>query len=302
MAITIDTASGSVTLKEMYENYDKGIANGGPTIRKQYLCDWDKGDSVANALMGITTNVGGLTGTILRQAPHHCPESPGLWAMDVGPIHGLGETSITGGRPTYQYAIVPVTYGSPAINFGAAPGAGGGAIAGNTADPYNLQTPDQQSYPFCKFDLETGTETYTLPETAYKWVDDSTPANRLPTSIQLNSEIGVSSIVCTIFSVPFLPFLRLITLKKRVNNATFFGFGAGYVLYENARSSRTWNSDGSMVQDLILNFKVREYPWNTFLHPTPGRGFIAISDDGLSTGNKPLKSDDLRPLIYGVSL
>lgn len=299
MAITLATAVGNVTLKEMIDDYEKGIASQGPWIRKSYfLDDYGQANAAANALMGIAFSVGGITGTVNRSAPHQCPESTNLWALDVGPIRGFGAAAINAGTPTYPGgAIIPVTYGVSPVPFS---GAAGGE---NTADPYNMHTPDGQSYPFCRFDLDTGTETYSIPHTSFKWVDDATPANRLPTALDLTSSIGVSSIVCTIMQIPFLPFSRLITMKRMVNNATFLGFAAGYVLYENSRSSRTINSDGTYTQDLTLTFKVREVPWGTYLHPTPGTGFVAISHNGLSSSTqKPFTRGDLTPLLYGVTL
>lgn len=299
MAITLATSVGTVTLKEMFDDYEKGLGGQGPWIRKSYfLDDYGQADATANALMGINFAVGGISGTINRSAPHRCPESDNLWALDVGPIRGFGAATIDGGSPTYPGgAIIPVTYGVSPVPF---TGAEGGV---NTVDPYNYMTPDGQSYPFCRFDLDTGTETLSIPGTTYKWIDDATPANRLSCGQELSTSIGVSTIVCTIMSVPFIPFQRLILMKRRVNNATFFGFGAGYVLYENSRSTRTINSDGTWTQDLVLTFKVREYAWGTFLHPTPGKDFVGISHDGTSgSTHQPFTRDTLPQLLYGVTL
>jgi hypothetical protein len=298
MAITLPTSVGPVVLKEMFDDYEKGIGGQGPWIRKSYyINDYAKANAVANALLGITFSIGGINGTINRSAPHRCPESPNLWAMDVGPIRGFGAASINGGTPTYPGgATIGVTYGVSPVPFD---GASGGV---NTGDPYNLMTPDNAAYPFMRFDLDTGTETYSIPDAKFLWVDDVTPANRLQTALDLTASVGVSTIVCTIMQIPFLPFYRLITMKRMVNNANFMGFAAGYVLYENSRSSRTVNSDGTYSQDLVLTFKVREFPWGTYAHPSKNLTFVAISHNGLSTGNGVYTRGDLTPLLYGVSL
>jgi hypothetical protein len=294
MSITVTTVDGDVTLKEITDSYEEGIGGGGPWIREEYYCeDWDARYAVANAIMGVTTATV-ISDTISRSAPLQCPQSPNLWALDVGPIRGFGGFEINDGRPSYPAgAIIPVSFGRSPIPFEG---------ADNTADPNNLHTPDGQAYPFCRFDLDTGTETYTIQGTEYMWYHASDASFRKKCGVDLLASVGVSTIVCTIMQVPFLPFARLITMKRQVNNATFLGHAAGYVLYENSRSSRTINSDGTYTQDLTLIFKVREFPWGTYLHPTPGVGFVKITTDGTSSGAGVHTAGDLTTLLYGVTL
>ncbi len=293
MAITITTPTGDITAKELIDGFSKGISPGGPVVEKKYLVPWDQSDAFANAISGLTYGVGGVAGTIIRQAPHQCPESTNLYCLSVGPIEGWGAPTIDGGRPRYEQAIVPVHYGVPTFQLG-------GSL--NTIDPYNQMNFSDDVYPYASQSIDYDSESYT---TKHEWkyaAGGSGVAGTPITDGNLTIDVPVATMAITLHRVPFMPKKDVFGLLKCVNSTGFLDEPAGTVLFHSLRTNLVLNSDGTSTLDLDLVFRWRRPGWNVIPHPTDGSTWIPFTHDGTSGGRKAYALRDLRAVLYGLSL
>jgi hypothetical protein len=172
----------------------------------------------------------------------------------------------------------------------------------NTADPFNQNTPDGQSYPFCSFRFSGGTEILVVPGKSYIFTGGPGAGTRKVEDSKFGIRIGVATIQATLHFVPFLPFQKLVTLRGKVNNATFLGCFAEQILFDEINSDETINTDGTRTQSLDYTFRYREPGWNVSMDYKDNNTFHGISSDGTSGGKVPYTPVDLRPLFFGCSL
>ena len=277
---------------ELLDGFAKGIGPGGPWVRKKYLLAWADSDAAANAIMGLSRVVGGIAGTIYRRGPQPCPESPNLLALSVDvqpsgqpqiPAAGSG---VAPGRVNYDFATVAVEYGVWPYNF---------PDEAAQADPYNYMTPDQQAYPFCTFDVDYATEHVTVPNSQLLFVSDDAAVGS-----EVNIRVGCQTISATMNQVPYLPVQKLASLAGCVNNATFMGFPAETVLFDDAKTRRTLSTDGGLTQEVTMIFRYRAKNWNFVARNA--YTWERATADGTSTGTGLYTKSDLRPLFFGLSL
>lgn len=285
MSITV----AGIVADELFEDYSKGIP-GAPRVEKKYLVPWAQSDAFANAIMGLSGSVA-VGGPIFRTYAHACPESPNLFALGIGQIEGCGMPTVADGRPAWEWAIVPVTYGPVAL---------GGII--NAPDPNNFNTPDGQAYEFCTFEVDYSTESITIPKTSMKRAEGGVLWQNRTIDVPWTVRIPTATIVCTVHKVPWLPTDAILGLQGRVNDRTFFGRPAGTILFDGARTRRSYSSDGTITQDIAEVYKYNEKGWNRVVRPDNMTIWDLVTHNGDPTGNTMYASDDLRPLIFGVTL
>jgi hypothetical protein len=100
----------------------------------------------------------------------------------------------------------------------------------------------------------------------------------------------------TFLKVPYMPMTAVRATRGRVNNATFLGSPAETVLFKGAKTSREFNTDGSVVQRVVLTFEERDaaHPWNS-LPSADNPTFRAVIS---STGSiKMYRTADLSQLL-----
>jgi len=290
MAIILDTSIGPVELKECWESYQKGVARDkGPWIKKVFrLEDWSKSDAVVNAFMG-SASASIIDGPISRISPHTCVESPNLVAINAT-CEGIGEVDIRdGGRPTWRLATVTVDYGIPTHETDV----GGDINTVNNQFP-NDETPGQP-VPYITQSIDGGYESYMLPGTSYKYATPTSSGIYLRLQQPVAATIAVANIVISRESVPYLPWPMIKSKYNRLNDTTFLGEPRGTIKFQTAHTRLTILSDGTRAQNLVLNFKWREYDWNKQHRPDES-SFDFIQDDN---GTKPYVYSNLRPLVYG---
>jgi hypothetical protein len=296
MSLTVQTEVGPVVLKELYDGFQKGISGGGPWIREKYLCpDWSLADKVCNAALGLTYGVGGINGTIIRQAPIFHPASTNLFCMDVGPVEGFGSPIVNGGNVRYEQAIIPMSFGVPMFQLG-------GSL--NTIDPYNNLNFTQDIYPFCTQSIDYDSEEYTM-EGYWRYASSapSAVAGKIITGSHTTISLPVAAMTITVHRVPYWPGPLLFTLLKKVNLYQFFGQPTGTVLFDKVRTNRVVNSDGTQTLDVEMVFRWRRVPWYTVPDPSAPDNWITFSSDGSTLATKlAYEPKDLRPLVMGVDL
>ena len=100
----------------------------------------------------------------------------------------------------------------------------------------------------------------------------------------------------TFHKVPYLPMTQVRNLRGRVNSATFLGSAPGLVLFKGADTSRVYNTDGSICQEVKMTFHERDgnYPWNSAPSKDQQYTWSPVVD---VNGNKPFLLGDLNALV-----
>lgn len=259
--------------------FNKGIDQRGPYYKVEYFIEsYSDTDTFVNALLGKRT----LTGTTISSiSPHQHPLSPNLFCVEAEVVEGLN---------------------GPALNSNGYPAYNGGAVI---RAEYRSLTWDVVSQPQNSFDnsgvepvlwatqeLDFGAETYTINNGTYTY--QAGPNSGKPTSVPVKITIPLTTMVLTYERLPYLVMSALRSLRRRVNTMTFLGASAGLVLFEGARTTRQFNTDGSIAQKTQLVFQERDsaYPWNSL----PARNSLAWYAVQDGSGNTMYQTADLTPL------
>lgn len=267
------------------DGFVKGIDATSPFIRVAYRIEnWSDSDAFCNAIMGFGTASGPASGiTVTRQTPHQSPLSPNLFARSAVVVAGLGTPVLNAdGYPDYDGgALIEVEYRPGNTDYGPV----NYNITNNQIDPATPVTWATQ-------EIDFATETYTLGK---KLTYDSGPNSGAQTSVYATFQIPITIMVFTFHKLPYLPMTAVRNLRGRVNSTTFLGSAAGLVLFKGGRSSREFNSDGTIAQRVVLTFEERDAsaPWNS-LPSENDPTFYPVSGAG---GVKMYKLADLTPLV-----
>lgn len=259
--------------------FSKGMDAQGAYYKVEYLIgSYLDTDAMVNALLGQRTATGLAITSI---SPHQHPLSPNLYCKSADVIDGLG---------------------APALNALGYPGYEGGALIRCEYRPlmFDIESNPEQSFDpdgvepilWATQELDFGAETYTIPNANYLY--GGGPNNNKPTSVPVKVTIPLTTMTLTYERLPYLVMAAVRTLRRRVNTTTFLGASAGLVLFEGARTSRQFNSDGSVTQKTGLVFQERDaaYPWNSL----PARNSLAWYPVADSAGNTMYPTADLTAL------
>lgn len=283
MSITLFTTAGTVELKEEYEGYAKGRAiDRGPYVIKPYsLEDWTKIDYAIDALMGTTTTTGGIGGTIIRIAPHQCPENPKLYCIDAYTPTLAPNDTRDGGRPSFNKATILATYGVLPYNVNTFDDPGAIMSFPNDSTP-------SDPYTYAIMEVKTDLEAIVLPNTAYKFASDNKKSNAKHIKY-----IARADLIYTRKRVPFLNLTLYLSKLNKLNNATFLGIAAGQVRFANFSTRIEMLDDGTKANEVTFVFKWREQHWNKY-HRDDSNTFDTLVD---GSSNNPYSSADLSPLL-----
>jgi hypothetical protein len=260
--------------------FQKGIDARGPYYRVEYIINsFGDVDNFINALLGQSTVTGGTI--ITRTSPHQHPLSTNLWCMQAEFIEATGgPTPNVNGYPEYNgYALIRAEYRAPTFDFVSNPA--------NSFDNTGL-TPIL----WATQELDFGHESYTISNATY--TSRAGPNNGLPTSVPVKITIPLTTMTLTYERTPYMAMTAVRTLRYRVNTSTFLGAAAGLVLFEGGRTSRQFNSDGTVAQKTQLVFQERDsaYPWNSL----PARNTLTWQPVADGAGTKMFQEADLTPL------
>lgn len=289
MPVTIDTTAGAVTLFECYDGFRKGIdLSAGPYVEQDYVlaaADWNRTDQVCNALMGGTSASGASVGTggaIIRIPGFPCPTSPNLTCVDAVCI-GEGENcSFDGGHVRFNLPKIRAKYGIRSWQQLTVEDPGGLQGFPNSDSPGTPYTYADMSIDFHKQEQK-------IPGSAYQFTSPT-----LPCDVPFFRRVGSAKMNFTRKRVPFLPTLTIMKLLNNLNNNTFFGAPMGQILFSGARTTKLWESDGTILQDVSLEFLYQEWDWNKFLRPDTGQPDFPTSITG---GFNVYSYADLTPLL-----
>jgi hypothetical protein len=135
-----------------------------------------------------------------------------------------------------------------------------------------------------------------IPGGGFRFVDDTKPAN---TQVQL-PEVGVKvgrqlMLSCKWVDVPRVDYDTLAFYCNKINDGSFEMDGTiydtGTVLLSGIDTQPRINSRGDKSYDITFEFAIRAdgRSWNRFWK-SGKEGYVEVSDNGLSTGNKPFDS------------
>ncbi len=278
------STSLAFTYAHMIRYFSKGIDQNGPFYRVEYdIANWGDTDAFINALLGAASVTGGPGGTVTRISGHQHPLSPNLYCQSAEVVEGVGKplTNVNG-YPSYaEGAIVRAEYRAPRYD-----------IASTRENSFN-QSPTDPPIAYATQELDFGTETYTIANNQYLF--SSGPEVNKLLGIPARIQIPLTTMVLTFERLPYIPMVAARALRGRVNSSTFLGAAAGLVLFEGCRSSRSFNTDGSVVQSIQLVFKERDAanPWNSM----PSRRTAVWYPVEAIGGAKLFLTADLTPLV-----
>ncbi len=257
--------------------FTKGIDQRGPYYKVEYLIgSYADTDGFVNALLGKSTVTAGTV--ITRTEPHQHPLSTNLWCQSAEVVEGLGGPALNAlGYPGYVGgAIIRAEYRAPSFDFVSSPD---NSFDNTGSEPIVWATQE----------LDFGHETYTIANSTYTY--QAGPNNGRPTSVPVKITIPLTTMTLTYERTPYLVMTAVRALRRRVNTSTFLGGSAGLVLFEGARTSRQFNTDGSIAQKTQLVFQERDsaFPWNSL----PARNQLTWYPVADGAGKKMFQTADL---------
>lgn len=276
----------SIAYSHTIDAYTKGIDQNGPYIRVNYkISNWSDTDQFCRELMGIGILTGPIAGgTITRNNPHQHPLGGGIVCISANVIEGLGNPVLNSfGYPDYDGgAIIQAEYRTPPFDIQ------GSQNAINNQFDQSLTAP----LLYCTQELDFTTETYSHKA---KMTYQSGPASGSPIDIPAKYTIPITHLSLTFHKLPYMPMTAVRLLRGRVNSATFLGATTGTVLFNGAKTTREYNSDGTIVQKLTLLFSERDalHPWNSLPSQTTATWYPVAASDG----SKLFPTADLNPLL-----
>lgn len=264
--------------------FNKGIDERGPYYNVEYLIgNYADADTIVNAMMGKRTATGL---SITSISPHQHPLSPNLFCIKAEVVDGLGGPALNAnGYPQYNTgALIRAEY--RALNFDV------------VSQPINsFDQTGAEPILWATQELDFGAETFTIPQAQF-YYETGTNIGK-PTGVPAKITIPLTTMTLTYERLPYLVMTAVRNLRRRVNSTTFLGTAANLVLFEGARTSRQFNSDGSIAQKTQLVFQERDsaYPWNGL----PARNDLSVpwnivSDNPMGGGNLMYQLADLTPL------
>ncbi len=222
-------------------SYEEQVGSGnvtfaeGDTIGERiFKVDWSDAFEFAKELYGRFTifPLGGY------QQPARFPYLDYLYCNNVRVV-GLGKpgesTNEDGTYITYAYAKVTATYGP---------------MTG--VDPEDPEVIEEEN-------VSVSAEMLTLEDDSYEFAAAvaAVPSTAMPGRIETTSGFSV-----TRYHVASLPDATIEGLTGKVNNATWRGKTAGYVLFAGADGRRSITVDGADDWEITYNFLVKSHSWN----------------------------------------
>lgn len=270
----------SLPYSHTWENFYKGIDSGGPYYRCSFFFpDWSQSDSIANQIMGYSvrsgqTNASGVSINVL--AMNH-PLSNNLYAVKCD-IEGVGSPTLNpyNGLPWYNAGFLAHVEFRPWV------------APGQLSEAFNQAIDPTTPILWCVQSLDFHTESFDVSSNSFVYSSDNVT---VATTIPL--KVNVTVMTLTWPRLPYIPMYWIKTLKDSVNKYTFLGCDPGTVLFNGGRTTRQWNTDGSVVQSVEMVFQHRNKPWNMM----PRGGWSVWDTVQDQNGNNLYNSQDLAPLI-----
>lgn len=233
MSITI----GGISCEEMRDGVEEGVDGQGVHATKKFLCAWSGRFSVASGLLGFTSGTGS-GGPVVTVPPMAYPEIQNLFVREIT-IEGKGKCTQGALQLQFEKAVVTAKYGTS---------------SGWSPLPLpNMSIDPGSPFVYATQEIDFGREMITIEKSAVTLANGN-KLKDLPYAVPLPHAV----LTIQLQRVPFLPAQAiLVAMGKPLNNATFLGVQAGYLMFDGCKSHMEAMSDGSYSQNLTLVFKVR---------------------------------------------
>lgn len=283
-----------ITAKVEWEGFRKSRADGGPQVVIRYQVDFADADAFADSVMGGIVVTGGPGGTVHNLPRQYCPTNPRLYALSAD-VDYFGERDdapppttppALPGPPVLAFdtAVVTVVYGL--LTWAQIPDDDPG---GQQSFPNEI-TPNEP-YLFSNSEIDFGYENVAVPKGALAFATSPNLQIGAPVTIR----VPMSTWRLTRHNYPALPYALVVAKVGNCNDGTFLGQPKGCVLFDDARTRQTMQSDGTRTQGFELVFKVKVRDWNMFIRPDTLQWDLVKDQAG--GGFTPYSYTDLKSLM-----
>ncbi len=237
----------SVSYEEQNGSCSASFVQGGASGTRVFTVDWADAFTFKSELLGGWANF--PIGVYVQ--PNRFPYADYLYCNDVR-IEGLGvpgeANNDQGLYITYAKAKVTASYG-PIQNI-------------NPDDP---EIVEEES-------ITVSAEMMTMSDGFFKYVGgDPLPDSASPGKIETTTGFSI-----TRYHVSSLPDATISGITGTVNNGTWRGYSAGYVLFAGADARRSITAQGAEDWEITYNFLIKdEHTWNQVLQKTTGN-YVAV--------------------------
>ncbi len=265
-------------------------------------CNWDDVSDFVEDMLGGSKLIGtvGTTGArISRTLPERCPYNDRQYCLGLTLIQTTG----------FNHGAVSKFAGWPEFNKN---GEGVAVFEAHyAATLYELLEDDEIDDETDRFLIVTPSgvsENQQIPGAAFRVINDAIPADqRIPlgeTGVKTGRSIDLQ---VKFLDVPAVNYTKIISLSNKVNAGPFtigewFTFPAETCLFKTWTANRKVNALGNPTFDISFTFGIKTdkgpdgqfRTWNKFWTTT---GYVEVSHNGASTGNKVFQSGDLKGIF-----
>lgn len=270
MAITINGIVCQEIVDQFSEQFD--LLNG-PTAKKGFLCNWGDRYTVAVGLLGLNYSQSiGVGITIHTPMPY--PEISTMYANRIE-IEPKGPPTQGTHQLQYPQCIVWCYYQCLPWSFS------------------GLDDPSGQNslgaYIYAEQQMDSSVEWVSVPGRYTKFATGGKP-----TGSDYGFRLAIVEMLITIHRMPYLPSTQVLSLSGYINNQTFLGVKAGYLLFNGTRTHQTRSTDGTINTDVTYSFSARSQRWDYAYNPAKP-GWDQVLDS--ATGQPFIPSTDLSVAI-----
>lgn len=206
-----------------------------------FSCDEADFQQFLNTVCGTTPIT--IAPGIQRILPLIHPQYPGMLAQsfDCEPA-GYDASKDRGGL------LIPYLKEKITVNFATVP------------YPYQGTVEDKA---FMKLSTKHSAESYTIPNTGYKFL-----ASGIPIQQDVAITVGTTAIELTLYQCPSPTDVFLGPFQGYINSATFLGYAPGCVRFDGASQDMETSFMGNVTYTKTLTFMFRRVGWNYALSPS----------------------------------
>ncbi len=207
------------------------------SAQRIFYIAWSDVKEFARVLLGYTTAVGHVP---LRTRAQRFPDFDFLYCQHVT-VEGVGELGETLNLASYPKAKLTATY----------------RLWNLPLSTEETDDPEEDAPRFIHESYDFGAEFISAPGTNFTFASDASavdqPVGKLVGTVEMafqsdwEPELGEANIRATL---------------GRVNNALFFGYAAGKVLFMGAPTRRVVTSEGAPGWSITYRFRARDISWN----------------------------------------
>lgn len=271
-------ALAGISYEELPGSGQLNYSPDGVTGQRIFLVAWDDRIDFCKHLLGYAEAVGH---TPIRTDAQTFPGYDYLYCQEAVSA-GIGELQAGAEMASYPHAKITATYKPLRFHTSVT----------ETDEEYDEDAEVERRYLRESYDF--GGEFVNVPKGNFRYkAEPDTPVESPPGILVGTIDLSLES--------EYEPELNMAGIRAclgKINSTTWYGYGAGYVLFLGASARRTITSEGTPAWAVVYHFRARAKKWNWFYRGTSGGG----SDEGWweienESGDPPYKSADFSILV-----